>query len=248
MLASIAPGTLVFTWEESERRGPEKGPFPILRSALRTRSPLCGSQNRSKKWPVGPQPRPQLGSLPPKEAWGLGTLCRVLLLPPGGAGERLQCGRWREGPLGQGLTAYIWGVGQQRAVTLPPEHRPLEVSWSHRSLGACLLLSLLQPPLSVVQIDSCFPAVALAPPSASLLQSAAAAPSPVMGAMAPSDAMAAGPVTPGFFQVGASFVSRAEAGVCCRLYSGCEHVRTLSQPGTGVGLCPCPPPLPGRAP
>lgn len=33
------------------------------------------------------------------------------------------------------------------------------------------------------------------------LQSAAAAPSPVMGSIAPSDAMAAGPMAPGFFQV-----------------------------------------------
>lgn len=33
------------------------------------------------------------------------------------------------------------------------------------------------------------------------LQSAAAAPSPVMGSIAPNDAMAAGPIAPGFFQV-----------------------------------------------
>lgn len=33
------------------------------------------------------------------------------------------------------------------------------------------------------------------------LQSAAAAPSPVMGSMGPNDAMAAGPMAPGFFQV-----------------------------------------------
>lgn len=33
------------------------------------------------------------------------------------------------------------------------------------------------------------------------LQSAAAAPSPVMGGIAPNDAMAAGPMAPGFFQV-----------------------------------------------
>lgn len=33
------------------------------------------------------------------------------------------------------------------------------------------------------------------------LQSAAAAPSPVMGSIAPNDAMAAGPMAPGFFQV-----------------------------------------------
>lgn len=38
-------------------------------------------------------------------------------------------------------------------------------------------------------------------PSLPLLQSAAAAPSPVMGSMAPSDAMASGPMAPGFFQV-----------------------------------------------
>lgn len=37
--------------------------------------------------------------------------------------------------------------------------------------------------------------------SSSPLQSAVAAPSPVMGSMAPNDAMAAGPMAPGFFQV-----------------------------------------------
>jgi hypothetical protein len=62
-------------------------------------------------------------------------------------------GDGEKGPLGQGLTAYIWGVRQQRAATLPPEHRPLGMSWSHRILGVWLLLTLLQPPLSLVQID-----------------------------------------------------------------------------------------------
>lgn len=81
----------------------------------------------------------------------------------------------------------------------------------------------------------------------SFLQSAAAAPSPVMGTMAPNDAMAPGPVAPGFFQVwvpGASIVPIVEVGgvLQARLqwngchHSGCEHVRTLSKPVTGIGL------------
>lgn len=57
-----------------------------------------------------------------------------------------------------------------------------------------------------------------------------------MGTLAPNDAMAAGPVAPGFFQVwvpAASLVPTAEVGVRCRLeFSGRAVVPTL-----GVSMC-----------
>lgn len=60
------------------------------------------------------------------------------------------------------------------------------------------------------------------------LQSSVAAPSPVMGSMAPNDAMAAGPMAPGFFQVQPGLVPPV-----LQLLSG--YVRVTGAGTDGVG-------------
>lgn len=68
---------------------------------------------------------------------------------------------------------------------------------------APLLLSSLQHLVSVTLINSCacYPTFTSSIITFIIFQSAAAAPSPVLGNLPPGEGMPVGPVPPGFFQV-----------------------------------------------